>query len=131
MLSKPFPTARLHAQRTWHTLRTVSTVAATPARPRRFRRAKVAAYSALLAAILGVSYIYATDTRAAAHQYLVPPLVRWLYPDAEDAHHAGVEWLQTLYRYGLHPRERGNPDGKGELLTEVRASSTACENNQT
>jgi dihydroorotate dehydrogenase len=42
-----------------------------------------------------------------------------LYPDAEEAHHIGVEALKTLYKYGLHPRERGNQDGDGVLATEV------------
>ncbi|KAK2882447.1 hypothetical protein FQN49_000339 [Arthroderma sp. PD_2] len=46
-------------------------------------------------------------------------MIRWLYPDAEDAHHFGVDILKSLYRYGLHPRERGNPDGDGELVTKV------------
>ncbi|KAI2087801.1 Dihydroorotate dehydrogenase (quinone), mitochondrial [Ophidiomyces ophidiicola] len=60
-----------------------------------------------------------TDTRASAHRYVVPPLVRWVYPDAEDAHHAGVRLLRRLYGWGLHPRERGCPDGDGKLVTEV------------
>ncbi|KAI1958820.1 Dihydroorotate dehydrogenase (quinone), mitochondrial [Ophidiomyces ophidiicola] len=60
-----------------------------------------------------------TDTRASAHRYVVPPLVRWMYPDAEDAHHAGVRLLQRLYGWGLHPRERGCPDADGKLVTEV------------
>ncbi|KKZ63867.1 dihydroorotate dehydrogenase (fumarate) [[Emmonsia] crescens] len=64
-------------------------------------------------------YLYATDTRASAHRWIVPRLIRWYYPDAEDAHHAGVNWLKFLYRFGLHPRERGNPDGDGKLVTEV------------
>ncbi|KAL2360575.1 hypothetical protein RJZ56_006550 [Blastomyces dermatitidis] len=64
-------------------------------------------------------YLYATDTRASAHRWIVPRLIRWYYPDAEDAHHAGVDWLKFLYQFGLHPRERGNPDGDGKLVTEV------------
>ncbi|EEP77388.1 hypothetical protein UREG_02237 [Uncinocarpus reesii 1704] len=73
------------------------------------------------AAVLGMGcgYVYMTDTRASAHRYLVPRLLRWMYPDAEDAHHAGVDMLKRLYRFGLHPRERGNPDGDGRLVTEV------------
>jgi dihydroorotate dehydrogenase len=74
---------------------------------------------ASLALTLVVGYIYGTDTRASAHRYVVVPLIRWLYPDAEDAHHLGVDTLKTLYKYGLHPRERGNPDGDGALATEV------------
>lgn len=67
-----------------------------------------------------VGYVYATDTRASVHRYGVVPLVRTLFPDAEDAHHFGVDILKTLYKYGLNPRERGNPDGDGSLVTEVR-----------
>ncbi|CAN8102039.1 unnamed protein product [Discula destructiva] len=59
-----------------------------------------------LAATLCLLYLYATDTRASIHQRLVPPLLRTLYPDAEDAHHAGTVGLQLLYTLGLHPRER-------------------------
>jgi dihydroorotate dehydrogenase len=73
----------------------------------------------LVVAILGC-YVYFTDTRASAHRYIVVPLMRWLYPDAEDAHHAGVRILGALYRNGLHPRERRDPDRDGGLSTEVR-----------
>ncbi|OJD26169.1 hypothetical protein ACJ73_02453 [Blastomyces percursus] len=68
---------------------------------------------------LWAGYLYATDTRASAHRWIVPRLIRWYYPDAEDAHHAGVDWLKFLYQLGLHPRERGNPDGDGKLVTKV------------
>lgn len=68
---------------------------------------------------VGCGFVYFTDTRAGAHRWLVPPLMRWLFPDAEDAHHFGVDMLRVLYRYGLHPRERGNPDGDGKLVTQV------------
>lgn len=61
-------------------------------------------------AITGTAlYLYLTDTRASVHQWLVPPLLRLLYPDAEDAHHVGTSALQTLYALGLHPRERNPP----------------------
>lgn len=72
-----------------------------------------------LALTLLVGYVYGTDTRASVHRYGVVPLLRLLYPDAEDAHHLGVDTLKTLYQFGLHPRERGNPDGDGALTTEV------------
>ena len=68
--------------------------------------------------VLGAS-IYLTDTRASIHRYLVVPLIRWAYPDAEDAHHACVRALKMLYDFGLHPRERDIPDGDGSLATEV------------
>ncbi|KAJ5571144.1 hypothetical protein N7535_004804 [Penicillium sp. DV-2018c] len=76
-------------------------------------------YGTSLALTLLVGYIYGTDTRASIHRYGVVPLIRLLYPDAEDAHHVGVENLKMLYRYGLHPRERGDPDSDGALATEV------------
>jgi dihydroorotate dehydrogenase len=69
-------------------------------------RLKVIIYSATLAASGAGLYLYATDTRASAHAWLVPPLLRLLYPDAEDAHHAGTKALQALYTLNLHPRER-------------------------
>jgi hypothetical protein len=52
------------------------------------------------------SYLYITDTRAGVHQWLAVPALRWVYPDAEDAHHAGTKTLKALYSFGLHPRER-------------------------
>ncbi|RWA11844.1 hypothetical protein EKO27_g3269 [Xylaria grammica] len=62
-------------------------------------------------------YIYTTDTRAFFHQYVVPPLLRFVYPDAEDAHNAAVSSMKNLYHLNLHPRERtsvltvkGDPD---------------------
>jgi dihydroorotate dehydrogenase len=64
-----------------------------------------------------VVYIYTTDTRAFVHHYLVPPLLRFLYPDAEEAHNAAVSSMKNLYSLNLHPRERastlsvsGSPD---------------------
>ncbi|KAJ5176010.1 uncharacterized protein N7482_001887 [Penicillium canariense] len=83
------------------------------------RGSRKALYGTSLAVVLLVGYIYGTDTRASIHQYAVVPLIRLLYPDAEDAHHVGVDNLKLLYRYGLHPRERGNPDSDGALATEV------------
>ena len=83
------------------------------------RKSRKALYGTSLAVVLLVGYIYGTDTRASIHRYAVVPLIRQLYPDAEDAHHIGVEALKLLYRYGLHPRERGNPDSDGVLATEV------------
>lgn len=59
-----------------------------------------------LAATLYLLYLYVTDTRASIHQWLVPPLLRTLVPDAEDAHHAGTVALKVLHELGLHPRER-------------------------
>lgn len=63
-------------------------------------------YGTSLSLFVVFTYFYMTDTRAGAHQWLVVPMLRWLYPDAEDAHHVGTNTLKTLYSLGLHPRER-------------------------
>lgn len=83
------------------------------------RGSKKLLYGTSLALTLLVGYIYGTDTRASIHRYGIVPLIRKLYPDAEDAHHMGVDVLKLLYPYGLHPRERGEPDRDGALSTEV------------
>ncbi|KAI9821244.1 MAG: Dihydroorotate dehydrogenase (quinone), mitochondrial [Pycnora praestabilis] len=72
-----------------------------------------------IAVALAFGYYYITDTRAGVHQWVVVPSLRWLYDDAEDAHEAGTTALKVLHRFGIHPRERGNPDGKGDLEVEV------------
>ncbi|CRK12534.1 hypothetical protein BN1708_010535, partial [Verticillium longisporum] len=101
-------------------LRSATTPAIRPRLPNHFARrnastssgsnagsnAKIFIYSGALAGSLYISYLYATDTRASLHRWLVPPMMRLLFPDAEDAHHAGTSALQTLYALGLHPRER-------------------------
>ncbi|KAL1959180.1 hypothetical protein VTO42DRAFT_2685 [Malbranchea cinnamomea] len=96
-----------------------ATTIATREAPR--QRSPLKRYALITACTLGIGagFVYFTDTRASAHRWLVPPLIRWLYPDAEDAHHFGVDMLRILYRFGLHPRERGNPDGDGKLVTQV------------
>ncbi|KAJ5408134.1 hypothetical protein N7509_002017 [Penicillium cosmopolitanum] len=83
------------------------------------RRSRKGLYGTSLALVLLAGYIYGTDTRASAHRYAVVPLIRLVYPDAEEAHHVGVDALKLLYRFGLHPRERGDQDGDGALATEV------------
>ncbi|KAL4956336.1 hypothetical protein BDW69DRAFT_87673 [Aspergillus filifer] len=72
-----------------------------------------------LAFTLLVGYLYGTDTRASVHRYGVVPLLRQIYPDAEDAHHVGVDTLKLLWEWGVYPRERGDVDGDGKLSTEV------------
>ncbi|OJJ01123.1 hypothetical protein ASPVEDRAFT_71249 [Aspergillus versicolor CBS 583.65] len=72
-----------------------------------------------LALTLLVGWVYGSDTRASIHRYGAVPLIRTFFPDAEDAHHIGVDALRILHKYGLHPRERGDPDGDGALETEV------------
>jgi len=37
-----------------------------------------------------IGYIEITDTRAGIHRWLAVPLIRTMWPDAEDAHKAGV-----------------------------------------
>ena len=73
-----------------------------------------------LGASVGLGYIYVTDTRASVHKWLAVPVIRWLHPDAEDAHAAGTRTLRTLWDLGLHPRERGGFDDGGNLSIEVR-----------
>ncbi|KAF3767220.1 FMN-linked oxidoreductase [Cryphonectria parasitica EP155] len=77
-----------------------------PRPPRRPFRLGTLALTTSLAATLTLSYLYATDTRASYHQWLVPPLLRAVYPDAEEAHHVGTRALKLLYELGLNPRER-------------------------
>lgn len=77
-----------------------------PPPPRSSFRLGTVALTTSLAATLYLLYLYATDTRASFHQWLVPPILRTLYPDAEDAHHAGTVSLKVLHSLGLHPRER-------------------------
>lgn len=69
-------------------------------------RAKAVLYGTAISASLYVLYLYATDTRASFHRWLIPPLLRLAFPDAEDAHHASTTTLKTLYTLNLHPRER-------------------------
>lgn len=70
--------------------------------------------------VLGFGYLYVTDTRASIHQWLVVPAVRLLHRDAEDAHHAGVSYIQGLYKFNLHPRERSRDDQElADLRVEV------------
>ncbi|KAI0477978.1 hypothetical protein F4859DRAFT_503915 [Xylaria cf. heliscus] len=71
-------------------------------------QARVAAFLTGLAFSGVAVYIYTTDTRAFFHRYVVPPLLRFIYPDAEDAHNAAVSSMKNLYTIGLHPRERAS-----------------------
>ncbi|KAI1798614.1 FMN-linked oxidoreductase [Daldinia bambusicola] len=71
-------------------------------------RLKTAFYATSLAVSGYVVYVYSTDTRAFFHRYVVPPALRFLYPDAEQAHDISVSAMKTLYEIGLHPRERSS-----------------------
>jgi dihydroorotate dehydrogenase len=68
---------------------------------------------------LSFGYLYVTDTRASIHEWLVVPALRQIYPDGEDAHHAGTRMLKALHSFGLNPRERGNDDASGDLAVTV------------
>ncbi|KAK5047363.1 hypothetical protein LTR84_006886 [Exophiala bonariae] len=76
-------------------------------------------YGATLVLGLGIAYVYVTDTRASVHRYVVIPALRLIYRDPEEAHHAGNHILKSLWDFGIHPRERGDPDSKKDLETEV------------
>lgn len=65
---------------------------------------------------LGFGYLYITDTRSSAiHQYFIPPLLRLVVKDAEEAHEVGTSALRALHTLGLHPRERELPGTAGDL----------------
>lgn len=76
-------------------------------------------YGTILTVGLSFGYLYVTDTRSSVHEWLVVPALRQIYPDGEDAHHAGTRILAALHSFGLNPRERGDDDTKGDLAVEV------------
>ena len=82
-------------------------------------RTKNFVYGTLLTIGLSFGYLYVTDTRSGIHEWLVVPVLRQIYPDGEDAHHAGTKMLAALHSFGLNPRERGDADTKGDLAVEV------------
>lgn len=82
-------------------------------------RTKNFIYGTLAAVGLSFGYLYVTDTRSSIHEWLVVPALRQIYPDGEDAHHAGTRILVALHSFGLNPRERGDEDTKGDLAVEV------------
>lgn len=63
-------------------------------------------YGTSLTIFVAFGYLYITDTRASVHQWLFVPALRWIFPDAEDAHEFGTKALRVLYDFGLNPRER-------------------------
>ncbi|EAQ87478.1 hypothetical protein CHGG_04097 [Chaetomium globosum CBS 148.51] len=99
------PFARAQPRLNSHAPRRLASTASSSAK-RTPSTARNVFLTTLLATTATVTYYYATDTRASIHQWLVPRLIRVLFPDAEDAHHAGTAALKTLYPLGLHPRER-------------------------
>ncbi|KAL5119455.1 Dihydroorotate dehydrogenase (quinone), mitochondrial [Pleosporales sp. CAS-2024a] len=68
---------------------------------------------------LSFGYLYVTDTRASIHEWLFVPALRQIYPDGEDAHHAGTAMLKALHSFGMNPRERGDADAAGDLAVDV------------
>lgn len=81
-------------------------------------RLKLYLKGSAFALLAGIGYLYLSDTRASAHQYIIIPAIRAIW-DGEDAHHITVKTLKTLYKLGLHPRERGGPDAAGDLRVTV------------
>ncbi|KAK8011560.1 dihydroorotate dehydrogenase [Apiospora arundinis] len=82
-------------------------------------RAKILLYSTALATTGYLAYFYATDTRASVHQWLVPRLIRTIWPDAEDAHDVGVQAMKSLYPVNLHVRERSGANADAALGLSV------------
>jgi dihydroorotate dehydrogenase len=110
---------RLRGGRPWHisfNRRSQSTVAEDSSL---LTRTKNVFYGTSLILGFGIIYLYVTDTRASAHRWVVVPALRLMYADPEDAHEIGNHALQTLWQFGLHPRERCDPDAKGDLQVEV------------
>lgn len=81
--------------------------------------AKAVLVGGAVAATVYLGYLYTTDTRAFFHRWVVPPVLRWVYPDAEDAHHAGTAALKLLHELNLHPRERDTTANSPELAVSV------------
>lgn len=102
------------------TTRPASTAAAGDARSL-VARFKNLLFGTSLTLVLAFGYLYATDTRAGVHQWLSVPTLRYIFPDAEDAHHFGTRALKTLYALGLSPRERRSQseEAKGADLSVV------------
>ncbi|KAI2466784.1 FMN-linked oxidoreductase [Annulohypoxylon bovei var. microspora] len=82
-------------------------------------------YATTIAATGYVVYVYSTDTRAFVHRYVVPPMLRFVFPDAEEAHNAAVSSMKNLYSLGLHPRERASAEGTPEISVSVFGSQLA------
>lgn len=82
-------------------------------------RTKNFVFGTALSLALSFGYLYITDTRSSIHEWLVVPALRQIYPDGEDAHHAGTRIVKALHSFGLNPRERGNPDAAGDLAVEI------------
>ncbi|CAK7212997.1 Dihydroorotate dehydrogenase (quinone), mitochondrial [Sporothrix bragantina] len=95
--------------------------------PRSGSGLRTAAYVTAFGATLFALFMYGTDTRASVHRWIVPPLIRTFYPDAEDAHHIGTEALKILYRLGLNPRDRTDDDEKNKGSAPLNVSTFGGE----
>jgi len=82
-------------------------------------RSKNLIFGTALTLGLSFGYLYVTDTRASIHEWLLVPALRQIYPDGEDAHHAGTAMLKALHSFGMNPRERGPSDSAGDLAVDV------------
>jgi dihydroorotate dehydrogenase len=82
-------------------------------------RTKNLVYGTIFALGGTFGYLYVTDTRASIHEWLIVPALRQIYPDGEEAHHAGTHMLKVLHSFGMNPRERGVADSRGDLAVEV------------
>ncbi|KAI1775483.1 FMN-linked oxidoreductase [Hypoxylon cercidicola] len=104
--------------------RYASTSTSTDALP--ISRLRTFLYATSIAASGYVAYVYVTDTRAFVHRYVTPPLLRFLYPDAEEAHDVAISSMKTLHSLGLHLRERPSftPEGP-DLSVSVFGSQLA------
>ncbi|SZF04791.1 unnamed protein product [Blumeria hordei] len=63
-------------------------------------------YTSITLLSLTAGTYYITDTRASIHRWLAVPMLNFIFPDTEEAHHYGNIILRALYSLGLHPRER-------------------------
>ena len=116
---RPFHPSTRHATTSTSTSATATaTQAATNVRSTG-TRAKNFLYGSLIAIGGSFGYLYVTDTRASIHEWLLVPALRLIYPDGEEAHHAGTQMLKVLHSFGMNPRERGVADSQGDLAVEV------------
>lgn len=121
-LTRNFAVKRPFQQPTRLATNTVEAIKATPVATNvrsTGTRTKNFVYGTALTLTLSFGYLYATDTRASIHEWLVVPALRQIYPDGEDAHRAGTRMLKVLHTFGLNPRERGPGDSAGDLAVEV------------
>lgn len=85
-------------------------------------RSKNLLYGSLILILSGGGFYYATDTRASIHQYILPRLIRRLYPDAEDGHYSTIKLLSKLHALSIGPRERESVPSSPE--TEITDLTT-------